>query len=533
MPAFAQISKRLKNSKNGPRPPGHFGFGTQLQGGPAFTDAFNSRRAPTPAQLVENYSALIYAMVARNRNAVARLPMRLLADGSRVQGKPARACDPIKVSRAIGQRLARSGQISSAAVDQVYEVRSHPLLDVLDNPDPYGSFTREKLIGLMASYQDVVGFGLLVPEGNGWDWTKSGQVKGPPDYLWVVYPQYAIPARLAESPIVNYFQYFASQIPLESVLWFRQNHSLRDPYGSSFSPTYAGESYRKQEQEQVAIYSQVLSLGPRPNLIATAKDANMPPGKPEADAFATDLVRKQSAGYAGGILINTGAWEFQEANYSPADMGGKEISEYDLYRLAAIFDQPATFYTVETNDANLKAAERQHWVNGVEPRCKTVASTFTQLAKRFDPRLSFQFDHGENEDELVKAQVEKIYVDMGAITINQLNEEKKYPSVPWGDEPMFPTTMLPYSMLVAQHEQTMEQGQAQMDSMGTQDELAADSQEHGQDMAEKGHKLAEKKLAVDAKAKQQKQERDLMALAESILVRANESLNAIEAIPAQ
>jgi len=525
MPAFTKIRKRL--NKQEPLPPGNFSFGTSLYGGPRFTDAFQSKPAPTPLQLVENYSALIYAMVSRNRNAVTRLPLRLLADGSRVQGKPGRACDPIKVSRAVGKGLAKAGKVSSAAVDQIFEIRNHPLLDVLDAPDPYGNFTREKLLGLMVSYQDVVGSGYLIPEGNGWDWRKSGTIKGPPDYLWVIYSQYTIPIRGAGTPIVQGFQYFADRIPLESTIWFRQNHSLRDPYGSSYSPTYAGEQYRSQEQKQNAIFDQVLGLGPRPNLIATAKDPMMGVGKVEADAFKADLVRQQSGGYAGGILINTGAWDFQPSSFAPADLGGKEISEYDLYALAAIFDQPPTYYTVNSNLANLQAADQEHAKQGVEPRCKAIAGTLTWVAKQYDPRLIFQFDPALVEDELVQAQVDKIYVDMGAVTLNQLNEEKQYPAVAWGDEPWLPSTLQQPSMIQAAHEQQLEQGKVAMDSMGTKDDLAVEGQDHSQQMAEKGHDLAKQKLAQDAKAKQ---ERALMELAESILSDVRIELDTVKAV---
>ena len=497
-------------------PPGRFSFGTSILGGPQFTDAFKSRQAPSLTQLVENYHALIYAMVARNRNAVARLPMRLLADGSRVQGKPSRASDPIKVSRAVGKQLAESGQVSTAAIDQIYEIRNHPLLDTLDNPDPYGTFTREKLIGLLVSYMDVVGSGYLVPEGNGWDWRKDGPIKdkGPPDNLWIVYPQYIIPVRNAASPIISFFQYFADRLPYDSVIWFRHNHSLRDAYGAAFSPTYAGEPYRKQEQEQIAILSQVLGLGPRPNMIATAKDPLMPPGESEARAFSQDLVRQQGGGYAGGILVNRAGWDFTPINYAPADLAGKDISEYDIYALAAIFDQPATYYTVESNLANLQAADKEHWLQGVEPRCKTVAGQFTRLAKAFDPRLMFKFDHGLNEDELVKAQVDKIYVDMGAITLNELNEEKKYDKKPWGDEPWLPSTLVQPSMAQETHEQALEQGAAVVESQGLQNKLAVGDQKHGQKMDLKGHELEKKKAAQAAKAKQ---ERAIMDLAETVL----------------
>jgi hypothetical protein len=491
--------------EDGPQPPGRFSFGTQLQGGPRYTDAFNARVGPSLTKLVENYSALIYAMVARNRNAVSRIPMRLLADGSRVQGKPSRACDPIKVSRSVGRDLAQQGKVSTAAIDQIYEIRNHPLLDVLDDPDPYGTFTREKLIGLMVSYMDVIGSAFLVPEGNGWDWQDvTARPTGPPENLWVVYPQYVIPVRLATSPIVSRFQYFGSTLPYESVVWFRHNHSLRDAYGSAFSPTYAGESYRQQEQELVAILSQVLGIGPRPNLIATSKDPLMQVSRDQRDAFGRDMVRTQAGGSAGGILVNDGSWEFTQVDYPKADIAAKEISEHDMYVLACIFDQPPTYYTVDSNLANLQAADKQHWTQGVEPRCKTIAGQFTRLARMFDRRLMFAHDIGLAEDEVAKQTVIDMQLKSGQLTINEVNEEGKIAPKPYGDEPWIPGTLVQPSMAMEKHELGLEQGKKAMESQGTQDEIAVGSHELAQDGQKHQQEMDKKQLQQDAQKKEER-----------------------------
>lgn len=529
MPAFAppqkrfnEISKRLKQDV---RPPGNFSFGTQLLGGPSWTDAFKSARAPSLTQLVENYSALIYAMVARNRNAVARLPMRLLADGSRVQGKPSRACDPIKVSREVGVKLAEAGQISSAAIDQVYEIRNHPLLDVLDSPDPYGTFaSREQFIGTIVSFFDVVGATYIVPEGNGWDWRgKQGRSKGPPEYLWLIYPQYTIPIRKASNPIVDYFQYFQDQLPLEAVLWIRHNHSLRDVYGSFFSPTYAGESYRKQEQQLITILSQLLQ-SPRPNLLISSKDPMQPMGPAEADALEIDMLRKQSHAGAGGLMVIKDAVDVTPTSYQPIDLAGKEVAMQDMYTLACIFDQPPTFYTVDSNLANLEAAKAMHWDQGVEPRCKTVAGCFTRLAKQFDPRLMFKFDHGLVEDEESKQKVVDMRLKSGQTTINQENEESKIPPQPWGDEPLLPDNILPLSKIIEAHQSTMDQNKQAMEqgdqslASGEQaDVLAADQHEHQKKMDKEGLKIDAKKAAQKPAAKRALTEEEVLAEASELI----------------
>ncbi len=486
------------------QPPGGFSFGTSLLGGPQFTDAFQARRAPSPWQLIEKYKSLIYAMVARNRNAVCRLPLRLYADGSRVQGKPQRNCDPIKVSRAVAARLVRSGQVSPAAVDQVYEIRDHPLLDVIDNPDPYGYLTRDKLIGLICSYQDVVGSCFIVPEGNGWREPNS-TIKGPPLYLWVLYSQYVLPVRNAGSPLIDYFTYFKDRLPFDQVLWFRQTHSLRDPYGGSYSPTYAGDMYADQEDRQIALFDQILG-SPGPSLIASAKDPIMAPNDTERKRFEQDMQRRQAGGNARNLLATNGAWDFTPVSYSPADLAGKEVSEYDLYRLASIFDQPPTYYTIDSNLANLQAADEQHARQGVEPRCKAIAGTLTWLARLYDRRLCFNFDPALPEDEISKATVVDMQLKNGQITINQANEEGKYPAVPWGDEPWLPGTLAQPSMAKEKHEQSMAQVQAGIDQGDTQ-------LEHG-----------EKKLEIEAKKATQKPAANERSVIDLTIERALERL---------
>jgi hypothetical protein len=395
-------------------------------------------------------------MVAKNANAVVRIPLRLYADGSRKNGgKPRSACDPIRVLRSTGQRLARDGRVSPSAVDQVYEIRQHPMLDLLDKPDPYGYFSRSKLISLMVRYCDVVGAAYFMPDWDGWNRT-SDRPNRVPDYLWVLYSQYVLPIRMPASPLIDKFQYFSERIPHGSLLWFRQNHSLRDPYGGGYSPTYAGDQYAEQEQKQIAILDQVLGLGPRPNMIATAKDPLQPPGPSEAKRLEQDLVRKHSGGYAGGVLINTGAWDFTPASYAPADMGGKEISEYDCKILATIFGQPPTYYTVDTNLANLQAADQQHARDGVDPRCKMISETLSYWVQQYDPRLFFSFDASLPEDEELKTKVLDMKLRNGSLTINQANEESQWPAVPWGDEPWIPGTLTQPSMAIATHEQGLE-----------------------------------------------------------------------------
>ena len=66
------LARQAPRAKKVADPPGGFSFGTSWLGGPQHTDPFGARRAPSPWQLIEKYVGLIYACVARARDAVAR-----------------------------------------------------------------------------------------------------------------------------------------------------------------------------------------------------------------------------------------------------------------------------------------------------------------------------------------------------------------------------------------------------------------------------------------------------------------------------
>jgi hypothetical protein len=194
--------------------------------------------------------------------------------------------------------------------------------------------------------------------------------------------------------------------------------------------------------------------------VASPKDAMMPPGEDVRKRHEQDLNRKTGGGNGGGAIVTNGAYDYTPINYPPTDEGGKLLAEYDLHRLASIFGQPPTYYTVDTNLANLQAADEQHARNGVEPRCWAVAGRLTRFVQQFDPRLFFAFDPAIQEDSESKEKVIAMRLASGRTTINQENEEERWPAVPWGDEPWMPATLKQPSMMQAEHEMGLQQGEA-------------------------------------------------------------------------
>jgi hypothetical protein len=231
--------------------------------------------------------------------------------------------------------------------------------------------------------------------------------------------------------------------------------SLKDPYGANFSPLYAAIEYARLEDKFVSVQEQLMAMGPRPNMIATPKDPNNPPGPAEKDRFEADLIRKHARSAQGGILVTTGAWDFMPTAYAPTDLSGLKIAEYDWQAICAAFGVPYVFFTTETNLANLQAAEELHAKHAIRPRCASIASRLTWIVRQWDRRLFFAFDDPYRMDEETQAKVWDMKLKNGSATINQANEDTGLPPVTWGDEPWMQNTMAQPSNIEKLNEATI------------------------------------------------------------------------------
>jgi hypothetical protein len=318
---------------------------------------------------------------------------------------------------------------------------------------------------------------------------------------------------------VEFWQYFKDRIPTPNALWFRQSISLRDPYASAYSPTYAGDMYADQEQRMVAIADQLLGMGPRPNMLVSSKDGMMPMGPEAKKRLEQDLNRRQAGPNAGGVLVTDGSIEVTPINQPPADSSWKELSEYDRDCLAALFGVPPTYFTTETNLANLQAADEQHSRMAVEPRCCTIAEVLTDLVRRWDPRLFFRFDPAIQEDDEAKEKVVTMRLASGRTTINQENEEDRWPAVDYGNEPWLPGTLKQPSMITEAHEMGLKQTKAGI--------------EQGQAAVEQGDKGLEhdgKRVEIEAKKATQKPAGDKAAAKRALWERLEKLRGEMEAV---
>ena len=420
-------------------------MGTTWTGGPLFTDAWGAKRGPAPYELIESFKSIAYSCANINADAVSAVPLRLYMDSSKDGKKPRGIANPRSITRSQHTYLRKMGYLTSgvAATDEIYEVRNYPFLNTLNSPDPNGDFDLPKLLKLICLYMDIIGKAYFYPEGP----------KGMPyKYFWPLFSQYVTPIRGPGTPVVQVFQYFNERLDRDEIVYFSHKASLRDPYGAAFPPLYAAIEYARLEDKFVSVQEQLMAMGPRPNLLASPKDPNMPVGEAERLRFEQDLNRKHARSVQGGVLVTTGAWDISPMSYSPTDLSGLKIAEYDLERICGAFDVPIEFFTKDTNLANQQAAEGKHAKRGVRPRCVTIANCLSRIVKQWDDRLFFAFDNCFPQDEELDAKIKDMKIRNGSLTWNQANQDGEFPPIPDGDEPWIPTNLAPISKIKELHD---------------------------------------------------------------------------------
>lgn len=427
MERFQAAASAFTERKASSGPPGGTSLGTSWFGGPYTTDSWGAHRAPSPIELVEHFKSLAYCCAVRNADAVSAVPLRLYADAT-TGGDLNDFNDPRGISKRQFRAMKEDGRIpeGSSTVNNIRELRQHRFLNTLNNPEPNGDFDLASLLKLMCLYGDIIGPAYFYPE-----YDEAGVIQ----WLWPLFSQYVLPVRNAGSPVVSTYQYFGSILDRRDLIKFGQGTSIKDPYGTFFPPLYAAIEYCRLEDRFVSVQEQLLSMGPRPNLLATPKDPNMPPGADEKDRFERDLNRKHARGSQGGVLVTTGAWDIRPLTYSPTDLSGLTITHFNWQAACGAFGVPYEFFTTDTNLANQQAAKEKHADHGIRPRCKSIAGRLTKIVQKWDYRLFFAFDDPVRPDEETQARIIDMAVKNGVMTINQANEESGRPPVPWGEQP--------------------------------------------------------------------------------------------------
>lgn len=101
------------------------------------------------------------------------------------------------------------------------------------------------------------------------------------------------------------------------------------------------------------------------------------------------------------------------------------------------------------DDVNRAAAESSQWnfdTHTITPRTELIEDGLTvQVARDFDPNLCVRFPEFISKDKEFELQRRESRLNTGQMSVNMAREEDGADPVPWGDNPILPMNLAPYT----------------------------------------------------------------------------------------
>jgi hypothetical protein len=169
-------------------------------------------------------------------------------------------------------------------------------------------------------------------------------------------------------------------------------------------------------------------------------------GEEERDRLEAQWNAKFRRQGSGRVVVAESATRIQLLNHSMGDLAALAESGKTKEDIANAFHVPISFFTSNTNLANLLASQSQHMALAIDPRLRRRDEKLNeQLVPLFDPtgRLFLA-----SEDPLpidLDAMIAQKELDMkyGIVTINEVRSERGLPPVEWGNKPWLPLNWAP------------------------------------------------------------------------------------------
>lgn len=191
-------------------------------------------------------------------------------------------------------------------------------------------------------------------------------------------------------------------------------------------------------------------------------------GEEERDRLETQWNQKFRRGGAGRVLFADSSLRVQLLNYSMGDMAALAEMGATKEMITNAFHVPISYWTSNTNLANLLASRMLHAESAINPRLKRRDQTINaQLLPLFDPTGRLFVDSGDaspTDPSIIVAEQEQA-LKYGIRSINEIRSDQGLPPVSWGHTPWVPGMWAPMSQPraplargVAEYEQ--EEGEA-------------------------------------------------------------------------
>ena len=395
---------------------------TMMVNPPSFLDAFRKTREPSAVEMLDELLGTAYACATLNADLVASTPVKLYVMTRRGEKPP--TLRKWGATRALTRKQlahVKSTSVETRNADEMEEVLSHPVLDLLDRPNQDDdTLGRYELLWMLSLYLDVVGRAYLYPDDTG--------IAGRPGRLWMLAAQHVQELSLPGSvrPI-DQFKYQDQTYQPEQIVAFRRPDP-RNPYKGGVAPLRSVLEQVRIGRKLNAHTNALLDNAGRPDAIFTPKGSEDGYGIGASEAKRLEAAMRQRFAMAGrgGMLVLETPGQFYPLTWPTTDIIDVAREGLNKTQIANAYQVPTS--KLDRNEANRASATTGDYAHAKDagvPRCKLVAAGLTRLCRRWDPtgRLVFVFDSCIPADMESERENDKMLISVGAVVHNELREK--------------------------------------------------------------------------------------------------------------
>lgn len=375
----------------------------------------NKFTRPEAAGLLPFDAGYIYVAAQRNAAAVAGFTPRLYVPSkSTAKRINRRKSADLKNAAIVGRKAA----MYASRADDVEEITNHPVLDLLDNPNPHWSGT--EMILLDQRFLELTGnaFNHVVTSG------------GEPSELWPMFAQYVQVVVDDRNFVVGWFYGRESSI----VEPFDADEVIQHRFPSIHNPYY-GQSWVSSILANAVHYNQTMQAqttlmenDARPDYAILAKS---PLSKEQTEALELKIDEKHRGPdkKRRPLFLSGSDYSIIPLSFSPEDLAIIEQLKWDRDTIAAASGVPVSMLTVEdVNRSNAAEGNIQYLRSTIMPRLALRADVLTTKLLPmygYEPGEAwFAYDNPVPEDEEREARIVASLVSGGIITPNEARAEQ-------------------------------------------------------------------------------------------------------------
>jgi HK97 family phage portal protein len=405
--------------------------------GTSYVDSFMRNRDPNSNELLAELKNTAFSCASINAAVCAAYPPRLyVATRSPNEAEP--RCFTIPVEKKVEKRLRSLPWLPRhiTKANRIDEVLDHPLLTLLLQVNPvHNSFDLWELTTL---YQEVHGSAY---------WNLEFDGLGIPKNIWILPSQNVTPKREPDSPLlVDYYQYRTGtnekRFRPEEIIHFRYPNP-RDPYTSGLGPLRAIWEQQTVNSDFAAFKKARLENRAIPDAIVSADEVM---GEEERDRLESQWNSKFRRGGAGKVVVSDHGLRVNLLNQSLGDVALLADMKANKEDIANAFHVPISFFTTNTNLANLLASQSQHMSLAISPRLiRRDEKLNEQLLPLYDPtgRLFVASEDPIPVDADAALAQKELDLKYGVVTINEVRTERGLTESNWGNQPWLPLMWAP------------------------------------------------------------------------------------------